>query len=147
MTNATANAAFARNVGRRATFQMMQAPLREAFARDLLVRRFGERAAEDILSAFGQISKGPRKGQQRGHLHWVKCEAGGWAKFDGFSGVLRPGSQRYCVTLNGAPALGNIRACGSSGVPGEKYREYVRCALASLCPKAKQRLSTAESPS
>jgi hypothetical protein len=127
--------AFAANVGRRASFRDMWAPLRDEFARELLVRKFGEAASSLILSAFGQVSKGKRQGEQRGHLHWVKCEAGGWSG----TGVMYPGSQNYRVTFNGAPGIGCILERAAYTGNDDEYITYVNRMFSKLLPKARVR--------
>lgn len=86
----------------RAVFEVKVADLASDFGLGLLKRKFGADGAAIITETFGQISRGPRKGQARGYIHWVKCSVGGWTwAFDIHGSVLVPGSSRYRVTLNG----------------------------------------------
>lgn len=129
---------FAANVGRRASIREMHAALREEFARALLARKFGEVASALILESFGKVTKGRHEGDQRGHLHWTKCEAGGW---DG-KRVVRPGSQNYRVTFNGAPDIASIVERGGYRGSEEAYLTYVEQQILRLLPRARVRSIT-----
>jgi hypothetical protein len=126
---------FEANVGRRARVRDMNASLRTEFAQQLMARKFGDEATALILSAFGQVAKGKGQGDQRGHLHWIKCEAGGWTG----KGVVRPGSQNYRVSFNGAPDIACIAARGDFKGDDDAYLQYVERTIPSLLPKAKAR--------
>lgn len=85
-----------------ASVELKQAALSSDFGKQLFVKKFGEQAASMIMEAFGVYKSGPRKGLQRGYLHWEKCTVGGWYRsLNGSSqgGVRKPGSRNYRACL------------------------------------------------
>lgn len=86
----------------RAQIQHRRAALADQFGRDMLVHHFGEERAAAILAKYGLYSRGKRKGQHRGWIHWEKVVSGGWVReFGRASGgfVRRPGACNWAVSL------------------------------------------------
>jgi hypothetical protein len=85
-----------------AIVEARRAALSEEFGRELLVKKFGQAAADVIIAEFGTYKRGKRKGQAKGFIHWKKCTRGGWKHYEGRSGgyVAKPGSFDFAVSLN-----------------------------------------------
>lgn len=83
-----------------ASWFVKEAPLSSPFGLDYACRSFGKTEAE-IEALVGRITRGPRRGQLRGVIRWVKVESGGWVKTGAYdhdrgcgSGfVVRPGQR------------------------------------------------------
>lgn len=71
------------------------AALSEEFGLSLFLRKAGERAPA-ILEELGTYKSGPRKGKQKGFIHWLKVVEGGF-DYQGGRGVLRGGCIEFRV--------------------------------------------------
>jgi len=86
----------------RATIIRHRAALAEDFGRNLFIKKFGEPLARELCALLGTYRNGPRKGKQRGYLHWRSCTIGGWWRGDGdlVGRVVRPGAFEYRLRLD-----------------------------------------------
>lgn len=89
-----------------ATIVERSAALSTEFGQKFLVAQFGEERAQAIYEVLGQYKRGPRKGLQRGYVHWKKCTVGGWVK-------------------TGAYDHGSMTASGHVQKPGPAYGAVV----------------------
>jgi hypothetical protein len=67
-----------------AVLQKREAPLASEFGLEWAQKLFGA----ETLAALPKYVKGPKAGQPKGYVHWVRCETGGWSRE--FGGVCRP---------------------------------------------------------
>jgi hypothetical protein len=92
-----------------ARYEMKSAPLAQEFGQQFLARRFGQEEARAILEAMPKYVRGPKKGQPKGHIVWVKCSVGGWVRGAYGGRVLKPGVHEvqvvYEVSQQGPRAL------------------------------------------
>jgi len=82
-------------LGRGAVVEYKSAPLSGEFGLKMLHAKFPEQAPL-YLAKLGVYSRGPRKGQPRGYIHWRKVIEGGW-DYHNRSGVLRPGCDGWAI--------------------------------------------------
>jgi hypothetical protein len=85
-------------LGRSCVIRDMSAPLSGEFGMRMLRTKFPEHA-DAVLHHLGTITRGPRKGQPRGVLHWEKVLEGGFHYGEGR--VVYPGTRGWCVTRDG----------------------------------------------
>ena len=73
------------------------------FGQKMLRLKFPE-TADKILAELGVYSRGPRKGQPRGYIHWDKVVVGGWNYSDLRleRGIQKPGCYNWGVSRDGA---------------------------------------------
>lgn len=82
------------------------APLNEDFGRQFVERRFGPELAAAVLERMPRYQRGPKKGQLKGWVRWLKVEVGGWqSSGPSYHGspngrVLLPGARDVCVILD-----------------------------------------------
>ncbi len=86
--------------GRSAVSEDRSAALTGEFGMKILREKFPD-IADEILIRLGVYSRGPRKGLQKGYVHWRKVTEGGWNYRLGF--VEFPGSSQWRV-LDGPDA-------------------------------------------
>lgn len=123
------------------------APLCSDFAREFIIRHFGQQAADAIYAAAPKYKRGPSKGQPKGWVMWTKCIKGGWVRkgaYDqdaqrGNGFVMAPGTHEVRVMFT-HPAYANERtvpleAGQRRGLPTDANRETdtqwaIRCGRA-----------------
>lgn len=119
--------------GQGAIIETKRAKLSEDFGRELLTKKFTYDGAAMVLAMFGNVSRGPRKGQPRGFIIWSKCIRGGWTRDNGMGRVQRPGAFDFHVSLAWeggkiAPARANFAEAATHA----EYMEYL-CRALNVC--------------
>lgn len=92
------------------------AALASDFAREFMVRHFGQQAVDAIYEVAPKYQRGPKKGQPKGWVMWTKCTKGGWVRTGAYDGdaqrgngyVLAPGTHDVRVMFT-HPAYANDR--------------------------------------
>lgn len=125
------------------------AALASDFAREFMVRHFGQQAADAIYEVAPKYQRGPKKGQPKGWVMWTKCTKGGWVRTGAYDGdaqrgngyVLAPGTHDVRVMFT-HPVYANDRTVSLEagqrrGLPTDANRETdeqwaIRCKRAVL---------------
>jgi hypothetical protein len=80
----------------RAHFEDRSVPLSNEWGQRVAREKFGD----DVLEAFPRFTRGPRKGQLKGYLRYLKVSVGGWAhRGGGSAGVLLPGTWDWKLAI------------------------------------------------
>lgn len=84
----------------RATFTVKTAALSGEWGYRVACEKFGA----ELIDSFPVYSRGPRKGQRKGVIEWIKCDVGGWTyqhpETRG-AGVVFPGVYGWNVRMTG----------------------------------------------
>lgn len=111
------------------------APLCSNFAREFIVRHFGQQATDMIYAHAPKYQRGPSKGQPKGWVSWTKCVKGGWVRkgsYDqdaqrGNGYVMAPGTHDVKIVLTNPGFLPekypSLDAGDRRGLPTDPNRE------------------------
>lgn len=109
------------------------ADLNEDFGRQFVERRWGAELAAQIFERMPRYQRGPKKGQLKGWVRWLKVEVGGWQRTGpAYHGtptgrVLTPGSHdvRVCLDFEGRYSF-SPDAIPSSLTPAQQVEWFER---------------------
>jgi hypothetical protein len=111
------------------------APLASDFARQFVVRHFGQQVADIIYANLPTYKRGPNKGQPKGWVIWTKCVKGGWVRSGAYDHdaqrgngyVMAPGTHDVRIVLVNPGYLPDkypsLAAGDRRGLPTDPNRE------------------------
>lgn len=94
-------------LGRSAVIEAKSAALSGEFGKQMLSAKFAK-DADAIMAKLGVYSRGPRKGMQRGYVHWEKVIEGGFDYRSNRRYVVLPGTQDWSVRADANPLSTDI---------------------------------------
>lgn len=80
----------------RAVYEVKSLPLSGEWAYKVACEKFGP----ELVDSFPRFTRGPRKGQLKGYLCYIKATVGGWAQnLPAGPGVLFPGAHHWKLAM------------------------------------------------